>query len=661
MEDAGCTDRVLFTEETLVDGGIKSPYYRLVFANMNTQWTYRIDAVLGIIMGKEKENIGTGIFIPLRQAQEIALKDAGLDEVAQKIVFTEIELILNQGRPCYVLDFYTGESRYYYQIDAKSGEIIFRNKYILPAEARRIAVEDAGCTDRVLFTEETLVDGGIKSPYYRLVFADTKTQWTYRIDAVLGIIMGKEKEDIGAGIFIPLRQAQEIALKDAGLDEAAQKIVFTEIELILNQGRPCYVLDFYTGESRYYYQIDAKSGEIIFRNKYILPAEARRIAVEDAGCTDRVLFIVETLVDGGIKSPYYLLVFADAKTQWTYRIDAVLGNIMGKEKENIGTGIFIPLRQAQEIALKDAGLDEVAQKIVFTEIELILNQGRPCYVLDFYTGESRYYYQIDAKSGEIIFRNKYILPAEARRIAVEDAGCTERVLFTEETLTSEIKTPYYRLVFADAKTQWTYRIDAVSGGILEKQKKDIGTTGQAWKNPFGDVRESDWFYRSVKFAYAGGLMRGVSDTEFSPDTDVTRAMFVMILYRIEKEPQAGSTSFADVEIGDYYEKAVAWANANGIVSGVSEKRFAPNEPITREQMATIIYRYAAFKGYDTRTSGKIAYTDSSDISDYAKDAVSWAAEEALMAGHADGRFLPRENATRAQTAAVFMRMLGDSK
>ena len=464
-----------------------------------------------------------------------------------------------------------------------------------------------------------------------------------------------------ASRLITAKEAQEIALNDAGLDAVAQKIVFTKIELILNQGRPCYVLDFYTGESRYYYQIDAKTCEIIFRNKYILPAEARRIAVEDAGCTERVLFTEETLVDGGIKSPYYLLVFADTKTQWTYRIDAVLGNIMGKEKENIGEAIFIPLRQAQEIALKDAGLDEAALKIVFTKIELSRNQGRPCYVLDFYTGENRYFYRVDAKTGEIIFRSKYILPAEARRIAVEDAGCTERVLFTEETLTSEIKTPYYRLVFADAKTQWTYRIDAVSGGILEKQKKDIGTTGQAWKNPFGDVRESDWFYRSVKFAYAGGLMRGVSDTEFSPDTDVTRAMFVMILYRIEKEPQAGSTSFADVEIGDYYEKAVAWANANGIVSGVSEKRFAPNEPITREQMATIIYRYAAFKGYDIRASGKIAYTDSSDISDYAKDAVSWAAEEALMAGHADGRFLPRENATRAQTAAVFMRMLGDSK
>ena len=235
-------------------------------------------------------NADASRLITAKEAQEIALKDAGLDEVAQKIVFTKIELSRNQGRPCYVLDFYTGESRYYYQIDAKTCEIIFRNKYILPAEARRIAVEDAGCTERVLFTEETLVDGGIKSPYYRLVFADMNTQWTYRIDAVLGNIMGKEKEDIGAGIFIPLRQAQEIALKDAGLDEVAQKIVFTEIELSRNQGRPCYELDFYTGESRYYYQIDAKTGEIIFRSKYILSAEARRIAVEDAGCTDRVLF-----------------------------------------------------------------------------------------------------------------------------------------------------------------------------------------------------------------------------------------------------------------------------------------------------------------------------------------------------------------------------------
>ena len=138
-------------------------------------------------------------------------------------------------------------------------------------------------------------------------------------------------------------------------------------------------------------------------------------------------------------------------------------------------------------------------------------------------------------------------------------------------------------------------------------------------------------------------------------------MFVTVLYRIENEPQTAAAAFIDIESGSYYEKAVAWANANGIVSGISKDRFAPNDPITREQMAAIIYRYATFKGYDITTSGSAAYTDNSDISDYAKDAIIWAAEKSIMTGNTDGSFAPKANTTRAQAAAVFMRMLENLK
>ena len=182
-----------------------------------------------------------------------------------------------------------------------------------------------------------------------------------------------------------------------------------------------------------------------------------------------------------------------------------------------------------------------------------------------------------------------------------------------------------------------------------------------WKNPFTDVKENDWFYDSVKYAYENDLMKGISNTEFAPDSDVTRAMFVTVIYRMENEPQTGKCAFTDVESGSYYENAVAWANENGIVSGISEECFAPNEPITREQMAAIIYRYAAFKGYDITTSSNTSYTDNDNISDYAKDAVIWAAEKYVMTGNTDGSFAPKANTTRAQTASVFMRMVENLK
>ena len=182
-----------------------------------------------------------------------------------------------------------------------------------------------------------------------------------------------------------------------------------------------------------------------------------------------------------------------------------------------------------------------------------------------------------------------------------------------------------------------------------------------WKNPFTDVKENDWFYDSVKYVYENDLMKGISNTEFAPDSDVTRAMFVTVIYRMENEPQTGKCAFTDVESGSYYENAVAWANENGIVSGISEECFAPNEPITREQMVAIIYRYAAFKGYDITTSSNTSYTDNDNISDYAKDAVIWAAEKSVMTGNTDGSFAPKANTTRAQVASVFMRMVENLK
>ena len=346
-------------------------------------------------------------FISLEEAKKIALKDAKLDELTQKIVFTREELSRNQGKPCYLLEFYTGTNQYFYQIDAKSGSIIYAGKYITLSEAKKIALDDAGCKDKVSFTEETLVSGGIKTPYYRLVFADAKTQWTYRIDAVLGTVLEKQQKEIVTTDFISLEEAKEIALKDAGLNEATQKIVFTREELNRNSGKPCYILEFYTAKKQYSYKVDAKNGSIIEAYHFILLADAKKIALDDAGVNVKVVFTTEDLVAGGIKSPYYYFVFESDSARWTYKIDAVLGVIMDKTCDKIisSTPEFIGLEKAKQIALEDAGLDEAAQKIVFTREELSRNSGKPCYILEFYTAEKQYSYKVDAVSGDILEKN----------------------------------------------------------------------------------------------------------------------------------------------------------------------------------------------------------------------------------------------------------------
>ena len=429
-------------------------------------------------------SVSVSKFISLEEAKKIALKDAKLDELTQKIVFTREELSRNQGKPCYLLEFYTGTNQYFYQIDAKSGSIIYAGKFITLSEAKKIALDDAGCKDKVSFTEETLVSGGIKTPYYRLVFADAKTQWTYRIDAVLGIVLEKKQKEtatteIDTADFISLEEAKKISLKDAGLDEATQKIVFTREELNRNSGKPCYILEFYTAKKQYSYKVDAKNGSIIEAYHFILLADAKKIALDDAGVNGKVVFTTEELVAGGIKTPYYRLVFADAKTQWTYRIDAVLGTVLEKQQKEIVTTDFISLEEAKEIALKDAG---VSEKVTFTEETLVAGGIKsPYYYFAFESASARWTYKIDAVLGVIMDKtcDKITPPApefigleKAKQIALDDAGLDEtaqKIVFTKEVLSRNSGKPCYILEFYTDKCAYSYKIDAVSGDITGKK------------------------------------------------------------------------------------------------------------------------------------------------------------------------------------------------
>lgn len=184
----------------------------------------------------------------------------------------------------------------------------------------------------------------------------------------------------------------------------------------------------------------------------------------------------------------------------------------------------------------------------------------------------------------------------------------------------------------------------------------VGTADlSTWANPFGDVKQSDWFYGAVRYASANGLMQGTKGTAFSPDTYMTRGMLVTILWRMENEPAAtAAADFTDIAAGKWYTQAVTWAAKNEIVTGHAGK-FNPDDAITREQLAAILHRYATYKDYVISKGANLdAYPDTP--SDWALSSVSWAVAEGLLQG-SGGRLAPEAGATRAQAATVLQRFI----
>ena len=180
---------------------------------------------------------------------------------------------------------------------------------------------------------------------------------------------------------------------------------------------------------------------------------------------------------------------------------------------------------------------------------------------------------------------------------------------------------------------------------------------------FADVHPiNHWAKESIDYAYSNGLMTGTDETHFSPDKPLTRAMLVTILYRLEGEPEvSGITSYADLEPGQYYLDAVCWAQINSIANGISDTKFAPNENITREQIASIMFRYARYK--ETAPTGawaiRLDYADLTEIADYAAEGVMFCKMKGIMQGKGENNFAPKDNATRAEAAAIFERFIRD--
>ena len=184
------------------------------------------------------------------------------------------------------------------------------------------------------------------------------------------------------------------------------------------------------------------------------------------------------------------------------------------------------------------------------------------------------------------------------------------------------------------------------------------------KETFKDVKKNDWYYEAVEYVANKGLMNGTGNDEFTPDANTTRGMIVTILYRLEGSPEVSMSTFTDVANTEYYAKAVAWAEKNGIVNGYGEGKFGPNDVITREQLAAIMYRYSNYKKYNTSVgedTNILSYNDISELSEYAVSSMQWACGAGLVNGIGDGKLAPKGNATRAQLATILMRYCESNK
>ncbi len=171
--------------------------------------------------------------------------------------------------------------------------------------------------------------------------------------------------------------------------------------------------------------------------------------------------------------------------------------------------------------------------------------------------------------------------------------------------------------------------------------------------PFADVAKGSWYYEGVRYAYENGLMSGTGEGTFSPDLPTSRGMLVTILYRLAGSPAAGSASFTDVAKGQWYADGVAWASANGVVSGYPDGSFRPNDTITREQMAAILYQYARIQGkLDDSRADLSSFADLDSLSAYAKEPMSWAVAQGLFSGVSADTLAPGGSTTRAQAAVI---------
>ena len=223
--------------------------------------------------------------------------------------------------------------------------------------------------------------------------------------------------------------------------------------------------------------------------------------------------------------------------------------------------------------------------------------------------------------------------------------------YADEDLTKKID-EVYLLENITVYAKWEKMEEEVS-----EEPEEVEKTEETETISFLDVKKSDWFYDAVSYAVENGLMSGMSEDIFAPNTPLTREMLAVVLYNVEGQPEGTeANTFTDVKGDMWYTEAILWANENGIVAGYDNGAYGVGDLITREQFATILYRYAQFKGYDTTQGGMAVreFSDYENISDYARPAMAWAVNAGIMGGMDDGTLMPQGKATRAEAATMLM-------
>ena len=214
-------------------------------------------------------------------------------------------------------------------------------------------------------------------------------------------------------------------------------------------------------------------------------------------------------------------------------------------------------------------------------------------------------------------------------------------------------------VYVDGKDKGSIETYTYKDLAMDARIEVVFAQNVAFQMNFVDVPEAEWFYDDVYFAVSNGLFNGIDEVTFAPGASMTRAMLVTVLYRLEGQPTVyGGSAFADMAADQWYTDAVIWATRNGIVNGYDNGKFGTGDNVTREQMATILYRYAQNCGYDTTARADLkGYTDAAKISSYAQEAMSWANAMGLINGRTYNTLAPTGTATRAEVAAIFHRFV----
>jgi len=327
-----------------------------------------------------------------------------------------------------------------------------------------------------------------------------------------------------------------------------------------------------------------------------------------------------------------------ATVKLPYAKPAGSGNVIVKHLDDFGTltNVANPIYDvaAQLVSIT---LGHFSDYLIYTEPVVSLGGGG---------GIVKYTVKFESNGGSAVKSvsvNKNAVVAEPATPAKEgfkfDGWYTDKELTTAYDFTTKVT----KNITLYAK--WTE---------IETEEPEVTT-----KLTFKDIAETDWFYNNVKFVVDNKLMNGIDADFFAPNATLTRAMLVTILYRNEGEPATNrSIPFADVDMGSWYANAVSWAKQNGIVNGVNDVDFAPDSYITREQIATIMFRYAQYKGMDAITMEEnLHFADANEISEYAVSAMNWAVGKGLMKGRTETTINPKDNATRAEIAAVLQRFI----